>query len=151
MIYDTFEHIENYFPKDSPIHKALSFARGFDSSQPDGRYDIEADDIYALVSSYDTSPARERRFEAHRKYIDVQVLLEGEEKIEASLETGLKPLVEYSEQKDVIFLESPPAASSIVLKPGYFGVFFPHDVHRPKCDLHGKRHVRKMVLKVRVA
>jgi biofilm protein TabA len=150
MIYDTFEHEESYFPKESPIYKALSFARDFDSSAPDGRYEIKADSLYALVSSYETSPAMERRFEAHRKYIDIQVLLEGEEKIEVSLSADLKPLQEYSETKDVIFLEPPREYASLVMKPGYFAVFYPHDIHRPNCDLHGKRHVRKIVLKVRV-
>ncbi len=149
MIYDTFEHIENYFPKESPIYKALSFARNFDSSQPDGKYEIEGNDIYALVSSYETGPAEEGRFEAHRKYIDVQILLEGEEKIETCPMAGLKTLVEYSEPKDVLFLETPSDSSSINMRPGHFGVFFPHDIHRPRCNLYGKRHVRKIVIKVR--
>ena len=104
MIYDTLEHMENYFQKGSPIHKALCFAQGFDTSKPDGRYEIEGDSLYALVSSYGTSPAEDRRFEAHRKYIDVQVLLEGEEKIETSFASDLKPLQEYFEPKDIIFL-----------------------------------------------
>ena len=150
MIYDTFENIEKNFSKDSPIHKALSFARGFNSFNPDGRYEIEAGSLTAPVLLDETCPASERRFEAHRKYVDVQVLLEGEEKIEVSLAPDLASLEEYSEAKDVIFLEPPRDWASLVMRPGYFAVFFPHDVHRPNCDLHGKRHVRKIVLKVRV-
>ena len=97
---------------------------------------------------YETQPASERRFEAHRKYIDVQLVLEGEERIDSSLGTGLKTLQEYNDVKDVMFLETPEDFATVVLKPGYFSVFFPHDVHRPNCSVRGARHVRKLVLKV---
>jgi biofilm protein TabA len=150
MIYDTFENIENYFHRSSPFFKALSFVLAFDPSKPDGRYEIEAERIYALVSSYDTCPAVERRFEAHKKYADVQIVLEGEEKIEVSLLRGLKPLEEYIEARDITFLESPLDYSSLVMRPGYFAVLYPPEVHRPNCDLHGKQHVRKIVVKVRL-
>jgi YhcH/YjgK/YiaL family protein len=150
MIYGTFEDAQNYFQAGSPIHRALSFALTFDQSGPDGRYEIEDGKIYALVSSYWTCPAGELRFEAHRKYADVQVVLEGEEKIEVSLTRELKPIEEYSETKDKVFLEPPRDTASLVMQPGYFAVLYPPEVHRPNCDLHGKRHVRKIVVKVPV-
>jgi biofilm protein TabA len=148
MIYAKFENIEDYFQKGSPIFKALSFALAFDSAKPDGRYEID-DMVHALVSSYDTSPATKRWFEAHRKYTDVHVILEGEEKIEVASPQHLEIIEEYSETKDVIFLGSPPDFASLPISPGCFAVFYPHDIHRPNCDLHGKRHVRKIVMKVR--
>lgn len=150
MIYGPFEHMENYFPKKSSLYKALAFAQTLDPSLPDGRHELEGERIYALLSSYETSRAEECRFEAHRKYIDAQILLEGEEKIEASLSKDLKTLEEYSATKDVLFLEPPPDPASLAMRPGYFAVFFPHDVHRPKCNLHGRRKVRKIVVKIRV-
>lgn len=149
MIYDSFEHMDQYFHKDDPIHKALAFALGFDAANPDGRYEIDGSNIYALVSSYETSPAEERRFEGHRMYVDVQLLLEGEERIDVSLSSNLQVLEQYSETKDALFLETPPDFASIAMRPGLFATFFPHDLHRPNCNLHGKVLVRKMVLKVR--
>lgn len=80
----------------------------------------------------------------------MQVLLEGEEKIEVSLTRELKPIEEYSETKDKVFFEPPRDTASLVMKPGYFAVLYPPEVHRPNCDLHGKRHVRKIVVKVPV-
>ncbi|MGA3117586.1 MAG: YhcH/YjgK/YiaL family protein [Syntrophobacteraceae bacterium] len=150
MIYGTFEDAQNYFQAGSPIHRALSFALTFDPSGPDGRYEIEDGKIYALVSSYWTSPAGELKFEAHRKYADVQVVLEGEEKIEVSLTRNLAPVEEYSETNDKVLLEPPLDTASLVMKPGYFAVLYPLEVHRPSCDLHGKRHVRKIVVKVSI-
>jgi YhcH/YjgK/YiaL family protein len=80
----------------------------------------------------------------------VQALLEGEEAIDVSLETTLPLLQEYNESKDVMHLEPPKEWASLVMKPSYFAVFYPQDIHRPNCHLHGKQHVRKIVVKVRV-
>ena len=107
MIYDRLENFGKYFHTGSPLFRALSFAVEFDCSRPDGRYEIESEKIYALVSSYETSPASQNRFEIHRKYADVQVVIEGEEKIEVSLSSELKSVSEYSDVKDKVFLESP--------------------------------------------
>ena len=150
MIYDTLENFGKYFHADSPFSKALSFAIGFDPSMSDGRYEIEAEKIYALVSSYETSPASKNEFEIHRRFADVQVVIEGEEKIEISLSSELKPVGEYSDVKDKVSVESPEHSASLVMSRGYFAVIYPNEAHRPNCDLRGKRRVRKIVVKVHV-
>ncbi len=150
MIYDRFEHAAQYFKEGGPLHKAISYAANLDSSMADGKHEIEGDAIYALVMSYETSPAEKCRFEAHRKYIDLQVLFEGEERIDVSLEQNLRTLEEYSEENDVEFFESPTIYTSLVMKPGYFALFYPHDIHRPNCRLHGPGNARKVVVKVEI-
>jgi YhcH/YjgK/YiaL family protein len=147
MIYAKVENIEEYFPNGSLIFNAVSFALSFDFSRPDGRYEVE-EKMYASVVSYETSPAAARRFEAHMKYADVHLVFEGEEKLEVSISQDLKALEEYSSREDVIFLEPPPDIGSLPLKPGYFVVLRPNEVHRPGCDLNGRRRVRKIVMKV---
>jgi biofilm protein TabA len=149
MIYDTLENFGKYFHTGSPLFSALSFAVEFDPSKPDGRYEIESEKIYALVSSYETSPASQNRFEIHRKHADVQVVIEGEEKVEVSL-SELKSVSEYYDAKDKVFLESPRDSASVVMRRGYFAVIYPNEAHRPNCDMHGKQHVRKIVVKVRM-
>ena len=150
MIYDIFDHIDTYCQKDSPLYKALTFVAEFDQTQPDGRYAVDGEAIYGLVSTYTTSPREERRFEAHKKYLDVQVLLEGEESIDVSLDSNLSILQEYNETKDILFLQPPEEYASLIMKPGYFAVFYPQDIHRPSCQLHEKTSVRKIVMKIRV-
>jgi biofilm protein TabA len=149
MIYAKVENMEDYFPKGGLFFNAVSFALSFNPSNPDGRYEIE-ERAYALVSSYETTPAPERRFEAHMKYADVQVLLEGEERLDVSISRAHPALEEYSEAKDVIFLGPPPEFASLSMRPGYFAVLYPEEIHRPGCDLNGARHVRKIVVKVSV-
>ena len=148
MIYDTLKNCGKYFKDGSPLFRALSFAVEFDPSRPDGRYEIESENIFAMVSSYETSPASRNSFETHRKYADVQIVVEGEEKIEVSLSPDLKAVGDYDEAKDKAVLESPEDATTLVMRPGYFAVIFPKEAHRPGCDLQGKSHVRKIVVKV---
>jgi len=148
MIYDTLENFRKYFHTGTPLFNALSFVVEFDSSKPDGRYEIDSEKVYALVSSYETSAASHNSFEIHRKYADVQVVIKGEEKIDVSLSSELKVLSEYDEGKDKILLESPKDSASLVMRRGYFAVIYPNEAHRPNCELEGKLHVRKIVVKV---
>ncbi len=150
MIYDTLENFGNYFQPETPLFRALSFAARFDPSRPDGRYEIEASDLFALVSSYGTVPASLKSFEIHLEHADVQIVLEGEEKLEVSLSSGLKEVGRYDEAKDMALVETAGNPASLIMAPGRFAVIYPNEAHRPGCDVEGKSHVRKIVVKVRM-
>lgn len=150
MIYDRFENIDLYFGKDDKLYCVLQFAADFDTSQPDGKYEIEGNDIYAMVMSYDTKPADELKFEAHKKYIDVQLLLAGREFLDVSLDNGLKIDTPYSEEKDVVLFDPAGNCTSVLLEDGNFVILYPHDVHQPGRQITGAESIRKMVIKVRV-
>jgi biofilm protein TabA len=148
MIYDRLENLSLYFRPGTRLHQALVYASDAASTVADGRADVDGDQLYASVATYETATRAERRFEAHRKYIDVQVLLEGEEVIDVSLENDLCVLEAYDAARDVLFLEPPQRFACLAMRPGFFAVFYPHDVHRPGCRLQEKRRVRKIVMKV---
>lgn len=150
MIYDRFDNLNLYCAPGSLLHRALVYARDVAPGVPDGRIEIEGARLYASVASYATGSREERRFEAHKKYIDVQVLLEGEECIEVSLERDLATLESYDAQREVMFLKAPEHVASLPMRPGWFAILYPHDIHRPGCHLGGKRNVRKIVMKVAV-
>lgn len=92
-------------------------------------------------------PREMARLEAHRKYIDIQLVLEGDETM------GWKPLVdcvdavsEHSAEKDIRFFRDAPA-SWIAVPPGHFCIFFPEDAHAP---LVGTGALHKVIFKVAV-
>lgn len=147
MIYDTFEHIAWYAPPGSRLCDAIVFARDAGRSIADGRHAIDGDRLYALVSTYETLPGTERRFEAHRRYFDVQALIEGAEAIDVCLPPAPEPLEAYDEGKDALFTPPPPSFVSLALQPGRFAVFYPQDLHRPGCHLGPGCRVRKIVVK----
>jgi biofilm protein TabA len=148
MIYDRFENLDLYCRPGSRLHRALVYARDVARTVADGRVDIDGERLYASVATYETGSREERRFEAHRKYIDVQVLLEGEESIDVSLCKDLPILEAYDETRDVMFLQPPPQFASLTMLPGFFAIFYPNDIHRPGCRQQEKRQVRKIVMKV---
>ena len=150
MIYDTVENIDRYCGDGEPLRKALDFAIGFDPSQPDGRYEIDGDNIFANVMSYTTLAAEELKFEGHKNHIDVQLLLEGEELMDVYLGTDLEVDTPYSEEADATLFKAPDCFSTVLLKPGCFAAIFPDDLHQPSRFVEAPKPVRKIVVKVRV-
>lgn len=151
MICDAIENEGLYFEKGTPLHEALCFAASFDQSLPDGRYEFDGDELFVTVSSYETKAAEDLKFEGHREYIDVQLLLEGREFMDVSRETESVLDTPYAQEGDCALFKVPGNYSSVLLESGIFAVVFPGELHRPGRMAHGPEKVRKMVVKVHVA
>ncbi|HYJ79460.1 MAG TPA: YhcH/YjgK/YiaL family protein [Longimicrobiaceae bacterium] len=130
--------------------EALAWLRAFDGSVADGRHAIRGDAVFALVSTYQTGPATERRFETHRRYLDLQLVAAGAERILYAPAAELAVTVPYDEAADIVFYADPPASSSLLLRAGALAVFHPGDGHKPGCMAGGRDTVRKVVVKVRI-
>ena len=148
VIYDKVENFERYFREGEKLYRALEFARDFDVSEGDGKYEIEGEEIFAMVMSYETRGVGELEFETHRKYIDVQLLPAGRELLDVSLSEEMECSEEYSAEKDAALWRGGEDYSSLHLEPGRFAVLYPWDVHRPGRSVAGPEKVRKMVVKV---
>ncbi len=131
---------------------AFAYLRSFDPETPDGKVVLDRDQLFALPQRYETSPAADRRFEAHRKYIDIQYILEGEEIIEHAPVEWLPEVTEpYSDDRDVMFFRDPAGCSRTLLRAGDFAVYFPPDGHKPCCQAGAApAAVRKVVMKIAV-
>ena len=100
-----------------------------------------------------TREAVENRPEVHRRYIDIQFLAWGEEKIGIAIEYGetIKFSESLLEQRDIIFYHDSEHESFIEMIPGSYAIFFPQDVHRPACNKNATTAIRKIVVKVALA
>lgn len=152
MISDRIENNWIYFNnKKSTLYIGFKFiTEVFNQNTPDGRYNIKGTDIYALVQSYSTEAPENKKLESHRRYIDIQYIVSGKEVIGWLPTEGLKAMTPYSEEKDVVFYHNAEGMSQLVLMPGIFVVFYPHDAHRPGCFLDKPSSVRKIVVKVKI-
>lgn len=114
-----------------------------------GRYDIHGDDLFAAVSRYDTEPENERRFENHRQYIDLQILLEGSEEIHwAPVETLEMTEESFSKGGDIAFYDGESMGYAL-LNGDTCAVLFENDAHKPNV-LHKKQeNVLKAVFKIK--
>jgi biofilm protein TabA len=116
-----------------------------------GRTVISGDDVYAIASQYASKPPEALRFEAHRKYIDVQYVLSGQETIGfyPSVE-GLTVLEPYDAQKDIAFYAAPSTYTRLPMGAGQVAVLRPGQAHMPGAHLDGAHEVVKIVVKVRL-
>src|SRR5205823_949045 len=115
-----------------------------------GRYDIDGDDVFALVQTYDTVPSTEKKYESHRVYADIQYVAEGSELIYYTPIAGLRPTMAYDEVKDYLLYSDPVAATPLLLEPGCFAIFYAQDGHKPGCVHNAANRIKKAVIKVRL-
>jgi len=151
MILATLAEAEAYAVLGDGIARGLAWLRAFDPAMPDGRVEIAGDDVFALVQSYQTGPATEKRFESHRLYLDLQYVARGAERILHTPTAGLDVEVPYDPAKDILFYAEPKVSSSLLMREGDLAFFHPGDAHKPGCMAGGSHPVKKVVVKVRVA
>jgi YhcH/YjgK/YiaL family protein len=118
----------------------------------EGRTALLGDDVYALASRYTTKAPETTRFEAHRKYIDIQCVLSGQEAIGfVPSAEGLSLVEAYSPEKDIAFFAAPASYASIAMSAGRYAILYPGQGHMPNLHSDGPHEVVKVVVKVSAA
>ena len=118
---------------------------------PEGTIELMGKDMTARVMSYMTKSSAEARIEAHREFIDIQMSLVNDERIDWWPLEGLQPNTEYDAAKDVTFFKDPGnAPASVMNRPGHFTLLFPEDAHMPQLSTGALHVVKKVVIKVRL-
>jgi len=146
MILDTIENYQLYNPINERIAKGFDFLRTTDlDSLPSGKHDIEGDTIFALVQEYQTKPLEDCKLESHKKYIDIQYVIRGEEMMGITTQNNQK-IIEVNEGKDYTFYEG--TTSLVLVSKGMFTIFFPDDLHQPCVQTETISEVKKVVIKV---
>lgn len=117
----------------------------------EGRIEIDGDRVYALVQSYETKKGGAPTFEAHRRYIDIQYLTDGEEVIGWAPLEKMTVTVPYDAAKDAVLGTAAAGdVTPVLLRAGELAVLYPSDAHAPKQSAGGPAKVAKIVVKVRV-
>lgn len=148
MIYDSLTNEKLYSKNFKELSRAIAFIKKLGRSPKDGRYPIDSYNMYAVISSYRTKMDRTLPFEAHKKYIDVQCILQGGEKIDIAHGKRFRIKDRYAIEKDILFIHPPKEYASILLEPGLFCVLFPQDYHRPGQGILRSEDVCKLVIKI---
>lgn len=147
MIMDSCARGAAYAALHPCFAKAFTFLRDTDlAGLADGRIDLDGERLYALVMSLDGRGQDGAKSEVHRRYIDIQVVVSGEEVMGWSPLAACRQPLPFDASKDVGFFADAPA-SWVLVPAGSFALFFPEDVHAP---LAGVGRVKKVVVKVAV-
>jgi YhcH/YjgK/YiaL family protein len=145
------EFAVSYFKNKDRWDKAFKFLKNTDLLKLElKRYDIDDDNLFATVSEYISKNEETAKFEAHRKYIDIQYVISGKEVMNvAPIATVKEILVPYDATKDIEFVAVKEIVSFKANTDKFF-IFFPGDVHRPGLKDGVNSPVRKIVVKVKV-
>lgn len=147
MILDSLKNAAQYYSLHPRFKTVFDYIASHDLAAMEcGRHDIDGDNIFVNVQELDLRPESEARLELHRKYIDIQLLLEGLDEIFGWSEKVdcVKPEAEFDVEKDVQFFTDVPQCFYSV-KKGQFSILFPEDGHAP---MLGKGHVKKCIFKI---
>lgn len=147
MIIDKIENISNY----AEIPNCLAdTVKSLSKDAVCGRIIINESD-YINIETYQTKNIEDAKFEAHRDYIDIQILLSGREKIYYTSISGLTENEPYNESKDIVFYTDEVKAQDYLTLDGTnFAMIFPHEAHAPQVSVNENSEiVKKVVVKLK--
>jgi len=149
MILDTVKNIDLYKSLSHRLALGLDYIANTDFlSLEMGTYQIDGDNVFAILQTYDTKNEANCRLESHQKYIDIQYMISGEELV------GIAPLNNQEitenllQDNDVVFYNG--VSDKIRLTADNFMIFYPTDVHAPCIKVDKSIKVIKVVIKVAV-
>ena len=140
MIYDKLENIKKY-------NLDLQFVLDTIHNKPftKGKFDIAEPQYFGIGLEYQTQSAEKGLWEAHREYLDIHVILEGEEYIDISDISIMSPDTEYQHDYQLFKGEK---EHTICLRKGYFLVLYPNEVHKTGIKIEESSSVKKLVFKL---
>lgn len=149
MIVDSIKNLQQYIKTDvfEIINSSLSL---INKDQITGEFELVGQDLFYRVFEYETK-ACESYPESHEKYIDIQIVLSGEEKIRWFDSNSVIVKSVYNIDTDCAFYETnaKDVLCEIILKEGYFCLFYPQEVHQAQITTSkGSKLIKKMVYKV---
>ena len=147
MILDSLKNKAQYAALHPRFQTVFDFIDNNDvAALPCGRHDIDGDNIFVMVQEMDLREIKDARLELHRKYIDIQLLLQGPAEVFGWSEKKdcLTPVAEFDEAKDIqLFTDTPQCFYTV--GEGQFSILYPEDAHAP---MLGKGKVRKLIFKI---
>ena len=148
MILSTLSQADRYAALHPLFPRAFEYIRNTDlKSLAPGVYPIVGDDLLAIVEHMPGRTRAEAKLECHRRYIDIQLVLEGVDEMGwKALAECHDPVSDFSAEKDIRFFHDAPA-TWVATPPGAFCIFFPEDAHAP---LVGSGKIRKVIFKIAV-
>lgn len=147
MIIDKICNVSNY---DVIPEFVKEFIVNINSDINEGRYELP-NGCFANVESYTTKNIGAAKFEAHRDYIDIQLLVSGKEHIFYTYLDNLTEEAPYDKTRDIVFYKDDVNHEDYVTLNGInFAMIFPHEAHAPQVSISDAEVVKKVVVKVKM-
>ena len=149
MIVGHIHHLQAWLP--DALRQAIEHVKAHVSEETSpGKYDIDGNNVFYMISEDTTEPLAARRAEYHARYLDIQIVLKGQEGMTFSTLPHGTPDTDWLAGKDIAFLPEGDQEKTVVLSEGDFVVFWPGEVHKPLCAAEAAVQVDKVVVKMLV-
>jgi biofilm protein TabA len=156
MVVDVIANAGLYTGLGDRISRALTLlATERFAGMATGRHEVDGDSLYYMVQSYQSKPFAQGKWESHRRYIDIQYVVEGVERMgwaslgaAAAGNPGLQVTMPYDPAKDAALYVGD--GDLVTMAPGTFMILWPQDAHMPGIAVKDPVPVLKIVVKVLV-
>ena len=140
---------KEYYNLGEGIQKGFEFILNNDLSKfENGKYEIDGENLFISIQDYNTKPLNEGKFEAHKKYADIQYIIKGQERLGYKNVEELTPIGDYDNDADITFFEPSGQYEFVYAKENDFIIFMPEDAHMPCVAIDKPEYVKKAVVKV---
>jgi len=146
MILDSLKNASAFLSLNPRFKKAFDYIRNNDLSKMEpGKIILDGDHIFISLVELDGKKPEAAKMEAHKKYIDIQIVLAGQETMGwTAIEHCKNEINPYNAENDIVFYTDKPTAY-VTVNPGEFAIFFPEDGHAPAIS---DGHIKKAIVKV---
>lgn len=133
------------------INNAIAYLKELKISEQDiGKKQIVNENFYYTIQSYMTKPSNECKLESHRKYVDIQIIILGNEAMDIADISRLHIQDVYDEERDIMFWKEPKRMARTTLREGDTIVLYPENAHRGAVSVADSEKVIKIVGKVKI-
>lgn len=147
---DKVQFARQYHLNQAAWDKAFAYLKNTDlKTLTNGRHVIDGDNVFAIVTEAPTKDYDKTAFESHRKYIDLQYVISGEEAMAKAPDTSVTVSKPYDDATDIANYTG--EGKIYTVPAGTFMLFFPTEAHRPNITPGGNKVVKKIVIKVHIA
>lgn len=151
MIIDKLESIANYKGINKNLDKAIDYIQATDlAGLSAGSHEIDGDNVFAVVLTVKTRPRENGRWESHKTFIEIPIVIAGQELMLGQHTADLGNIQAYDVNQDNISYQDNGKGVIINMSPGVFTIFFPTDAHMPCIMASSPENVKKVIIKVKV-
>ena len=148
MIFGNLKYADKYDFLTEKIKACFTYAKEHDlTTYEKGSYKINGDEFFVNIENYATVKREERFWEAHKKYIDVHMIIEGKESIDVSFCDDMQ-IKSFDENRDFVELIGEEKATVNLINKGDFLICYPEDAHRTAIICQQSQTIKKLSLKL---
>ena len=149
MVVDKIKNASLYYGLGKRFKLALRYLEKTDFSEIEpGRYEIDGENVYAFLQTYVTSTVEKTQTEGHERYADIHLIVSGQENVGYAHIDDAVPTGERIPEADMMFYR--PLDRFFYMKKEMFGIFWPEDIHQPRCVVQTTEEVVKVLVKVKL-